>query len=181
MPIKKSTTAKKSTKSKPKTEKAKPAPKKNELLAYNPLIPQSQQNLPITVGQETEQKVEIINEIESLAEIKKQQLSIRRQRVELEVENKKLDVAKQTISTIDKIIYAVSTEEVLKRVTQNIQTPLDMKLMAEAAEKLSNTLKQLMNPNVMDEMGTKKRTKINFMFRSTGVVQGALQVDTSDD
>jgi hypothetical protein len=38
-----------------------------------------------------------------------------------------------------------------------------------------------MNPNVADEFGNKKKTKINFMFKSTGVVQGAIQVDNSGD
>ena len=165
----------KNAKSKAKTEE------KKELLPYNPLLATNQQPVPITASQELEQKVEIINEIESLAEITKQQLSMRRQRVELEVENKKLDVAKQTISTIDKIINSVSTEEVLDRVKKSINTPLDMKLMAEAAEKLTNTLKQLMNPNVLDEIGTKKKQKINFMFKSSGPVQAAIQVDTSND
>jgi len=159
----------------------KPKNKNSELLPYNPLLAPEQQNLVITPEAEVEKKVEIVEEIESLAEITKQQLSLRRQRVELEVENKKLDVAKQTIGTIDKIINAVSKEEVLIRVANNIKTPLDMKLMSEAAEKLSNTLRQLMNPNVLDEMGTKKRHKINFMFKSSGPVQAAVQVDTSDD
>jgi hypothetical protein len=38
-----------------------------------------------------------------------------------------------------------------------------------------------MNPNVVDEFGTKKKTKINFMFKSSGVVQGAIQIDHSKD
>ena len=68
----------------------------NALLPVNPLL----QSPVITPGQETEQKVQIITEIESLAEITKQQLSMRRQRVELEVENKKLDAAKGTIDSV---------------------------------------------------------------------------------
>jgi len=165
----------KNTKSKAKTEE------KKELLPYNPLLAMNQQPQPITVVEETEKKVEIISEIESLAEITKQQLSMRRQRVELEVENKKLDVAKTTIDNIEKIINAVSDAKVLEEVTKNIKKPLDMKLMAEAAEKLTNTLKQLMNPNVLDEIGTKKKQKINFLFKSSGHVQAAIQVDASND
>lgn len=149
----------------------------NALLPVNPLL----QSPIITPGQETEQKVQIITEIESLVEINKQQLSVRRERIALEVDNKKLDAAKKTIDSIDKIINSVASEEVLERVTKNIKTPMDMKMMAEAAERLTSTLKNLMNPNVADEFGGKKKQKINFMFKSSGTVQGAIQIDNTDD
>ena len=148
-----------------------------ELLPVNPLL----DSHVMTVDDEFDMKIDAINEIESLADLNKQQLLAKRQRVELEVDNKKLDTALKTISTVDKIIQSVATEEVLKRVADNIQTPQDMKYMAEAAEKLTGTLRNLMNPNVMDEFGTKKRHKINFMFKSSGAVQAAVQIDTSDD
>lgn len=147
----------------------------------NPLLGVQSQDLIISPGQEIEQKVEIINDIESITELNKQQLAVRRARVELEVDNKKLDAAKKTIDSIDKIINAVADADVLKRVTESINTPLDMKLMAEAAERLTNTLKGLMNPSVADEFGNRKKHKINFMFKSNGPVQAAVQVDTSDD
>jgi hypothetical protein len=156
------------------------APGKIEILD-NPLLANQSRELVISPGQELEQKIDMLNEIDSIATITKQQLSVRRQRVELEVENKKLDTAKKTIDNIEKIIDAVSSAEVLERVTKNINNALDMKLMAEAAERLTNTLKGLMNSNVLDEMGTKKKQKINFMFKSSGPVQGAIHIDNSDD
>lgn len=149
----------------------------SNLLPVNPLM----QSLMITPVEETEQKVQLISEIESLAEINKQALAARRQTIEIEVESQKLETALKTIDSIDKIINAVSSAEVLAKVTKNIKTPMDMKMMAEAAERLTNTLKNLMNPNVLDGMGTKKKQKINFMFKSTGMVQGAIQIDNSDD
>ena len=147
------------------------------LLPVNPLM----QSPVISPTDETGMKVAAINEIETLAELNKQQLMIKRQKVELEVDNKKLDTAKKTVATLEKIIDSVSKEDVLERVANNIKTPQDMKYMAEAAEKLSHTLKGLMNPNVADELGNKKKQKINFMFKSSGTVQGAIQIDNSDD
>ncbi len=137
--------------------------------------------IEISPTQELGQKIDMINEIESLTILAKQQLSAKRQQIELEVETKKLEAANKTIDNIQKIIEAVSKTEVLERVTKSINTPLDMKLMAEAAERLTNTLRGLMNPNVLDDMGTKKKLKINLMFKSSGPVQGAVQVATSDD
>ncbi len=147
----------------------------------NPLAVNDSQALAISPSDEIEQKVEIINEIESLAELNKQQLSIKRQRIEIEVDNKKLDTAKKTIGAVEKIINSVMSEDVLERVAKNINTPMDMKFMAEAADKLSSTLRNLMNPNVIDGTGTKKHQKINFMFKSSGPVEGVIQVDNSHD
>jgi hypothetical protein len=137
--------------------------------------------LAISPSQELEQKVDVVNEIESLAVLTKQQLTLKREKVQLEVENKKLDTANKTIDSIEKIINAVSSAEVLEKVTKSIKTPMDMKMMAEAAERLTNTLKGLMNSNIADEMGNKKKQKINFMFKSSGTVQGAIQIDNSND
>ena len=147
----------------------------------NPLLVEESKSLIMSPGQELDQKIDMLTEIDNIATINKQQLSIRRQRVELEVENKKLDTAKKTIDSIEKIINAVSSADVLERVTENIKTPFDMKMMAEAAERLTNTLRGLMNSNVLDDMGTKKKQKINFMFKSSGPVQAAIQIDNSRD
>lgn len=148
----------------------------------NPLAPEESMELMISPCQELEQKIDMLTEIDSIATITKQQLSIRRQRVELEVENKKLDTAKKTIDSIEKIINAVSSADVLERVTKSINTALDMKLMAEAAERLTNTLKNLMGPNVMDDLGNKKHLKINRMFRnSDGSTRSSLSVHSDGD
>ena len=154
-----------------------PSPLETELLPVNPLL----QSPVISMDDETGQKVQMITEIESLAQINKQQLAVKRQQVELEVDNKKLDTARKTVGAVEKIIDSVLSKETLDRVSKNINTPMDMKFMAEAAERLTGTLKNLMNRNSMDEFGTKKKQKINFMFKSSGTVQGAIQIDNSDD
>ncbi|OPX46418.1 hypothetical protein CLHUN_02340 [Ruminiclostridium hungatei] len=154
-----------------------PSPLENELLPVNPLL----QSPIITVNDETEQRVQMITDIESLAQINKQQLAVKRQQIELEVDNKKLDTARKTVGAVEKIIDSVLSKETLDRVSKNINTPMDMKFMAEAAERLTGTLKNLMNRNSTDEFGTKKKQKINFMFKSSGTVQGAIQIDNSDD
>jgi len=137
--------------------------------------------LAIPQAQEIEQKVEIINEIESIAELNKQHLAVRRERVELEVDNKKLDTAKKTIDNIEKIIDAVSDADVLERVTKNIKSPLDMKLMAEAAERLTNTLNSLMRPSVQDEFGGRKKTKIMAAFKAPTGEQMMISAELPDN
>lgn len=151
--------------------------KKESLLPSNPLL-----DTPIvTVVDETGQKIEAIEEIESLIEINRQQLAVKRQQMELIVDNKKLDTAKKTVEIIEQVVEAAGNEAALARVVDSIKTAQDLKWMAEAAEKLSRTLDNLMHPNSMDALGTRRRQKINFMFKSSGPVQAAVQIDTGKD
>jgi len=128
----------------------------------NPLAPEESKDLMISPAQELEQKIDMLTEIDSIATITKQQLSIRRQRVELEVENKKLDAGKKIIDAADRLIDRVLE----KGEAVEIKTALDLKLYAEAIERLVNTNKMLMNSNVADEFGGRKRTKILASFRT---------------
>lgn len=163
----------------PKNQKSKidvVAETPQELLHYNPLLG----NDVISVDEELDTKVAMINEVESLALINKQMLAAKRQKVELEVDNKKLDVANKTVDTIDKIIEAVSSETVIAKVAENIETAQDLKYMAEAAERLTGTLRNLMNPNVADELGARKHIKIRAMFgnKAAGdVFGGSIEVE----
>jgi len=147
------------------------------LLRENPLM----KSQIITPSQEIEQKIEMITDIESTTSLMKQQLGVRRQKLELEVENKKLDTAKKTANTLEKIIDSIASEEVLERVKGNIKTPFDMKLMAEAADRLANTLKNLMNPTTADELGGRKRTKVMAQFQTASGERMSIGVETSND
>lgn len=133
--------------------------------------------LAIPQSQEIEEKVQLMNEIESTSEILKQNLSIKRQQIELEVENTKLDTGKKVMDAALKL-----TDKVLNEYDNvKIKTALDLKLTAEAIERLTNANKSLMNPNTLDAEGNKKRHKINFMFKSNGPIQAAIQIDNSDE
>ncbi len=138
--------------------------------------------LAIPQAQEIEQKVEMINDIESLAEINKQQLAVRRERVALELDNKKLDVAKTILDGIEIIADEIIKPETIQKIMNKPDlTAMDLKFLAESMDRMATVLNNMMKPNVADEFGTKKRHKINFMFKSNGPVQAAVQVDTADD
>ncbi len=147
-----------------------------KIFKENPLVAPRK----ISVSDETEQKVELIESIESLAVLNRQELSMKRQNYELITDNKKLDAAKKIMDNFDLLLGVVLDPDVLEVVKGNIKRPLDIKLLAEAMEKLIKTHSMLMNPNVADEIGTKKRHKINFMFRSSGPAQAAVQIETDD-
>jgi hypothetical protein len=125
--------------------------------------------LAIPQGQEIEGKVELMEEVQSLAVLNKQVLEAKRRQVELVVDNKKLDAAQKLIEGINVVADKALSEETIKKIIEKDDlTPLDLKLMAEAMEKMTNTLKGLMNPSVQDEFGGRKKTKIMAAFKAPG-------------
>lgn len=138
--------------------------------------------LEVPQAQEIEQKVQAITEIESLAEINKQQLAVRRERVSLELDKKKLDVAKTILEGIEIIADEIVKPETIQKIMNKPElTAMDLKFLAESMDRMATVLNNMMKPNVADEFGNKKKHKINFMFKSSGSVQAAVQIDTSDD
>lgn len=138
--------------------------------------------LEVPQAQELEQKIEMVNEIESLAELNKQVLAVKREKVSLEIDSRKLDVAKTVLEGIEIIADEIVKPETIQKIMSNPKlTAMDLKFLAESMDRMATVLNNLMRPNVADELGNRKKHKINFMFKSSGPVQAAIQVDTSND
>lgn len=147
------------------------------LLSYNPLMG----NLAMTTDNELEIKHELIEEVQSIAVLNKQVLDAKRKQVELEVDNKKLDAANKLIDGINIVAdKALNEETINKMLDKENLNPMDLKFMAEAMEKMSNTLKSLMNPSVADEYGNRKRTKIVAQFQSPSGEKTSIGVEMND-
>lgn len=152
--------------------------KKADLLPVNPLLGSN----VITVDDENEQKVELIEKTESLSVLNKEVLEVKRRQVELQVDNKKLDAANKLIDGINIVADKALNEDTITRIiSQENLTPQDLKYMAEAMEKMSNTLKSLMNPSVQDEYGNRKRTKIIAQFQTQSGDRASIGVDIGGD
>lgn len=149
-----------------------------ELLPFNPLI-----DSPIvSVEDENEQKVELIEEVQSLATLNKQVLEAKQRETELIVDNRKLDAAKKLIEGINVVADKAFDEETIKQVlTKEDLNPQDFKFMADAMSKMSDTLKSLMNPSVQDAYGNRKRTKIVAEFRTQNGERMTMGVDMDKD
>lgn len=149
-----------------------------ELLPFNPLI-----DSPIvSVEDENEQKVELIEEVQSLATLNKQVLEAKQRETELIVDNRKLDAAKKLIEGINVVADKAFDEETIKQVlTKEDLNPQDFKFMADAMSKMSDTLKSLMNPSVQDAYGNRKRTKIVAEFRTQNGERASIGVDMGDN
>lgn len=133
------------------------------LLPVNPLM----QGVMITPEEEAEEKVALIEETQSLAVLNKQVLEAKRRQVELVVDNKKLDAAQKLIDGINVVADKALSEETIRKIIEKDDlNPMDLKFMAEAMDKMANTLKSLMNPSMQDEFGGRKKTKIMAAFKA---------------
>jgi len=144
----------------------------------NPLVTEQSKTLIITPEEENEQKAELIEQTESLAVLNKQILEAKRRQVELIVDNKKLDAANKLIDGINIVADKALNEETIKKIINKEDlTPMDLKFMAEAMDKMANTLKSLMNPSVQDEFGRRKRTKILAQFQTPSGEKATMAVE----
>lgn len=149
-----------------------------ELLPFNPLLG----NPVITVDEENEMKAELIEQAESLATINKQILEAKQRQVELIVDNRKLDAAKKLIEGINIVADKALNRETLQRIIEKEDlSPMDLKFMAEAMDKMANTLKSLMKPSVQDEFGGRKKTKIMAQFRTPDGSTATIGVAVNND
>ncbi len=150
----------------------------NSLLTENPLI----SSPVISVDDENEQKFELIEEVQSLAVLNKEVLEAKRRQVELQVDNKKLDAANKLIDGINIVAdKALNPMLIQKILSQPDLTPQDLKFMAEAMNKMSDTLKSLMNPSVQDEYGNRKRTKIIAQFQTQSGEKASIGVSIDNN
>lgn len=148
------------------------------LMMENPLMASP----VITVEDENEQKFEMIEEIQSLAVLNKEVLEAKRRQVELEVDNKKLDAANKLIDGINIVAdKALNADTITKVLSKEDITPQDFKYMAEAIDKMSNTLKSLMNPSVRDEFGNRNRIKIAAEFQTHGGGKTSIGIMVDND
>lgn len=172
------TVAKKTSKAKSKQEQPEVEVVEQELLPFNPLL----DSPVITVDDENEQKVELIEQTESLAVLNKQVLEAKRRQVELTVDNKKLDAAQKLIDGINVVADKALNEDTIRKIIgREDLTPQDLKFMAEAMDKMANTLKSLMNPSIQDEFGGRKKTKIMAQFQTPSGEKATMAVEVNND
>lgn len=149
-----------------------------ELLPFNPLMG----SVTISPDDEDEQKYELIKQSESLAVLNKQVLEAKQRETELIVDNKKLDAAKKLIDGINAVADKALSQETLEKIIMKEDlNPMDLKFMAEAMDKMANTLKSLMKPSIQDEYGGRKKTKVVAAFQMPGGERASIGVSIDND
>ena len=148
------------------------------LLPFNPLMG----SMVVSPDDENEQKLELIEQTQSLAELNKQVLEVKQRETELIVDNRKLDAAQKLIEGINSVADKAFDKTTLNKIFEKEDlTPMDLKFMAESMEKMSNTLKSLMKPSIQDEYGGRKKTKIVAAFQMPGGEKASIGVSIDND
>lgn len=136
----------------------------DELLPYNPLL--ENHTMVITPEDESEKKIELINETETLIELNEQKLKAEQRKARLEIELQKIKASKKLTEAIDNLIDIGISDNVLKRVINSIDTPYDLKMFSDALRNFTETRDKNMESTVRDEFGRRKKTKIMAAFRT---------------
>ena len=149
----------------------------DDLLPYNPLI---HKPITITPEEESEQKVQLIEETESLVELNEQNLKAKQRQAKLEIELKKIKTAKDLTKAMEDLIDIGISEEVLNRVVKNIKTPFDLKHFSDALKNFNETRDKNMESLINDEFGRRRKTKIMAAFRTRAGEEMMLSAELPD-
>ena len=149
----------------------------DDLLPYNPLI---HKPITITPEEESEQKVQLIEETESLVELNEQNLKAKQRQAKLEIELKKIKTAKDLTKAMEDLIDIGISEEVLNRVVNNIKTPFDLKHFSDALKNFNETRDKNMESLINDEFGRRRKTKIMAAFRTRAGEEMMLSAELPD-
>lgn len=149
----------------------------DDLLPYNPLI---HKPITITPEEESEKKVQLIEETESLVELNEQNLKVKQRQAKLEIELKKIKTAKDLTKAIQDLIDIGISEEVLNRVVKNIKTPFDLKHFSDALKNFNETRDKNMESLINDEFGRRRKTKIMAAFRTRAGEEMMLSAELPD-
>jgi hypothetical protein len=151
----------------------------DDLLPYNPLV--QKPIVPITPEEEAEQKIQLIEETESLVELNEQNLKAKQRQAKLEIELKKIKTAKDLTKAMEDLIDIGVSQEVLNRVVDNIKTPFDLKHFSDALKNFNETRDKNMESLINDEFGRRRKTKIMAAFRTRAGEEMMLSAELPDN
>jgi tRNA nucleotidyltransferase/poly(A) polymerase len=137
--------------------------------------------LAISPGQEAEQKVEIIEEVQSLAVLNEQKLKAEQQKARLEIEVEKLRSSRNLSKAINSLIDLGLSEEILSGITRNLKTALDLKLYSEAIKNFTEARNKNADSIMQDEFGGRKKTKIMAAFKAPTGEQMMIAAELPDN
>ena len=128
----------------------------------NELVPRGA--LDMTSAEEQEMRVSLISDTESLLELTKTKIAAKKAQVMVALDDKKLDTALKIMGGMQEIAEIITDKEVLERVKANVKGGFDIKMLADAFKSMSNELKTLSRPDILDGQGTKKELNLGIQW-----------------
>lgn len=114
-------------------------------------------------------KEDLIENFCEREEFLKNQLDIKKRQVSLVLDDQKLDTAIGLISGIKEISSVLGNVDIVSRVLQNTESPKDLKFLADAQEKMIDSLQKLQSCNSIDSRGTPKKVSLALKFNDTTI------------
>ena len=148
---------------------------------------ESEENEISALEQEDNGEFELVVDIDNLPEISKklqqeQKLVLQNKRdyVRNMIDNKKVKQATHAIESMEIIMEALSSKTKMAEVMENVKTPMDIKFLAEAYEKISKQLQNLTRLDTVDGSGTGAKVALAVQFGNGSGGTTVVQVGIED-
>jgi hypothetical protein len=130
---------------------------------------------------------DLVTDIDDLPEVskvleqeQKVYLDTMRKKVRTMIDGKKLTQAVCAIKSMENMMAILSDDEMMIRVRQNVSTPMDLKFLAEAYEKVAKQVQNLTRLDTVDGAGTGAKVALAVQFGNGSGGTTVVQVGIED-
>lgn len=140
-----------------------------------------------TLEQVEDGEFDLVPDIDDLPEVskvleqeQKVYLDTMRKKVRTMIDGKKLTQAVCAIKSMENMMAILSDDEMMLRVRQNVSTPMDLKFLAEAYEKVAKQMQNLTRLDTVDGAGTGAKVALAVQFGNGSGGTTVVQVGIED-
>lgn len=140
-----------------------------------------------TLEQVEDGEFDLVPDIDDLPEVSKVleqeqkiYLDTMRKKVRTMIDGKKLTQAVCAIKSMENMMAILSDDEMMIRVRQNVSTPMDLKFLAEAYEKVAKQMQNLTRLDTVDGAGTGAKVALAVQFGNGSGGTTVVQVGIED-
>lgn len=140
-----------------------------------------------TLEQVEDGEFDLVADIDDLPEVskvleqeQKVYLDTMRKKVRTMIDGKKLTQAVCAIKSMENMMAILSDDEMMIRVRENVSTPMDLKFLAEAYEKVAKQMQNLTRLDTVDGAGTGAKVALAVQFGNGSGGTTVVQVGIED-
>lgn len=140
-----------------------------------------------TLEQVEDGEFDLVPDIDDLPEVSKVleqeqkiYLDTMRKKVRTMIDGKKLTQAVCAIKSMENMMAILSDDEMMIRVRENVSTPMDLKFLAEAYEKVAKQVQNLTRLDTVDGAGTGAKVALAVQFGNGSGGTTVVQVGIED-
>ena len=155
---------------------------------YEPMWDEGNEEKGIaTLEQIEDGDFDLVTDIDDLPEVskvleqeQKVYLDTMRKKVRTMIDGKKLTQAVCAIKSMENMMAILSDDDMMERVKENVSTPMDLKFLAEAYEKVAKQVQNLTRLDTVDGAGTGAKVALAVQFGNGSGGTTVVQVGIED-